>query len=57
MLSSDFIQEMGALVRSLEQKIRTEPDVRSCDPADQIERAIIALVQIRLEMKRGTDRD
>jgi hypothetical protein len=58
MLSSEFLQEMGALLRSLEQKVRTEPDVRSADPADQIERAIIALVQIRLEMKSsGTDRD
>lgn len=52
MLSSEFIQEMGTLIRSLEQKVRTEPDVRNAAPADQVERAIIALVQLRLEMKR-----
>jgi len=57
MLSSEFAMELGALIRSLEQKIRTEPDVRQGSPEDQIERAIIALVQIRLEMNRGESRN
>lgn len=56
MLSSDFQQELGALLRRLQDKVRTEPSVRSEDPKDQIERAIIALVSVRLEMERGQDR-
>lgn len=58
MLSSEFSQEMGALIRSLEQKVRMEPGLftQPSEPAatmfarDHIERAIIALVAIYLSL-------
>lgn len=52
MLNSEFTQEMGALLRRLQEKVRTQPTVRSDDPKDRIEQAIIALVAIRLDMEK-----
>lgn len=58
MLTSEFNQEMGSLLRSLEQRVRTEPELTvSSDPQqdalDHIERAIIALVQLHIQVRRG----
>jgi len=51
MLNSEFSAELATLIRSLQQRIRTEPTVRSDNPMDEIERAIIALVQEWLRLK------
>lgn len=57
MLSSEFNQELGALIRSLEQKVRTEPQTWSNDPLvlgasvqDNLDRAIINLIALRLSL-------
>jgi len=57
MLSSEFAQEMGALLRSLEQRMRTEPALSAAhDPAadalDHIERAIVSLVALHISLRR-----
>lgn len=55
MLSSEFSAEMGALIRSLETKIRLEPELAQADERDaldQLERAIVALVGVYLSIKQ-----
>lgn len=56
MLTSEFNTEMGALIRSLESKVRLDPTLSHPDGAedalDQIDRAIISLIAIRLELTR-----
>lgn len=59
MLTSEFNTEMGALIRSLESKVRLEPtlshpDGGAEDALDQIDRAIISLIAIRLRLQRDT---
>lgn len=57
MLSSEFSAEMGALIRSLETKVRLEPELANADERDaldQLERAIVALVGVYLSMKGVT---
>lgn len=54
MLSSEFQQEMGALVRSLSQRVRTDPDVRDGDPVEAIDAAIITLIELRLSLQKAT---
>lgn len=55
MLSSDFSNELGALLRSLEAQVRFHPEVMHeeyLDTLDHIDRAIVSLVAIRIRMKR-----
>lgn len=62
MLSSEFNQEMGALIRSLEAKVRTVPEhsgqvdrppyqIRN-NVLDDIDAAIVDLIALRLKMQR-----
>jgi hypothetical protein len=51
MLNSEFSAEMATLLRSLQQRVRTEPAARQDAPIVNIERAIIALVQEWLRLK------
>ena len=58
MLSSDFTQEMGALIRSLEQKVRLEPALAASQipsiegSLDHIERAIVSLVALHIALRQ-----
>lgn len=54
MLSTDFQAEMGALIRSLANRIVVEPELRAVDAdlvLDEIDRAIIRLVGLRLSLQ------
>lgn len=71
MLTSDFVQEMGLLIRSLEQKVRQEPalshlpevagvgevpaDVRIS--LDHVERAIVSLVALHISLQKARHAD
>jgi hypothetical protein len=58
MLSSEFSTEMGSLLRSLEQKVRLDPEVRhgdEKDALDNIERAIITLVNLHIQLRASRD--
>ena len=53
-LTTEFSHEMGALLRSLESKLRFEPELRGSDAGDvldNIERAIIGLVALHLKVR------
>lgn len=55
MLSSDLMRDIGTLIRSLQFKVQNEPDLLGSgelDAKDYLERAIIALIKVRLEMDR-----
>ena len=55
MLSSEFQTELGTLIRSLMQRVGTEPTVRvgtQRDALDHIERAIITLVELHISLRR-----
>ena len=55
MLSSEFNNEMGALLRSLERRVSTEVSTRHgdmTDALDHIERAIITLVALHIQLRR-----
>lgn len=57
MLASEFIPEMGALIRSLEQKVRTAPELRHEDvedALDYIERALVILIALDLNLRKET---
>lgn len=54
MLSSEFNNEMGSLLRSLAQRVATEPAVRhgeTRDALEHIERAIITLVNLHIQLR------
>lgn len=58
MLSSEFSNEMGALIRSLESKVRQEPGLMTTGNSqafttDHLERAIISLIAVYLDLKRA----
>ena len=58
MLSNELIQELGALIRSLEAQIRQHPELRSADERDVLEyldQAIIALIAVRMKLRRSFD--
>lgn len=54
MLSSEFSVELGALIRSLEQKVRTEPGLhtKGDEVLDSLERAIVQLISLHLELQK-----
>lgn len=55
MLTSEFQQELGALIRSLEGRIRIEPDLQNADnlTLDHIERAIITLAGLHIGIRKA----
>ena len=65
MLTSEFNNELGALIRSLEQKVRTEPELSSrgvkglalppTDALAHIERAIVSLVALHISLRKSHD--
>lgn len=58
MLSSEFNDEMGALVRSLQGKVIQEPKVQYAterEVLDHIERAIVGLVGLHIQIRRRQD--
>lgn len=60
MLSSEFSQEIGALVRRLESRVRTEPSLQHqtvLSAQESIERAIVVLCSEWLELEREAWRD
>lgn len=54
MLSSEFSQEMGALLRSLADRVRQEPDLKDSTDVNvalsELDRAIVRLVSLRLHL-------
>lgn len=55
MLTSEFIPEMGALLRRLEGRVQNEPSLRTEDVRtvqDHVERAIVVLVAEWVELER-----
>lgn len=65
MLTSDFNAEAGALIRSLEGKVRLEPALKDADYSghvtaptlDHIERAIVSLIALYLSLKNPKTED
>lgn len=58
MLSTEFITELGAFIRSLESEIRQQPELRSSDEQDVIgnlDRAIVSLIAVRMKLKRSLE--
>ena len=58
MLSTEFTTELGAFIRALEAQIRQHPELRASDERDVIDhldQAIIALVAVRMKLKRSVD--
>lgn len=54
-LANEFNTLMGGLLRSLEQKVRNEPDLRGEDLDDaihHIERALVILVSLHINLTR-----
>lgn len=53
MLSDEFNNEMAALIRSLQQKVRTEPGIhaKADDVLGHIESAIVQLVRLHLDVQ------
>ena len=54
MLTSEFLPEMGALLRSLEARVRNEPNLRHEDldtALAHIERAIVILTALHLSLR------
>lgn len=57
MLNSEFTPEMGALIRSLESKVRLYPNLRHEDlneALDHLEQAIVILCALHINLK-GTN--
>ena len=72
MLTSEFNQEMGALIRSLEQQVRldpalskipTPPEAVGVVPADvrltldHIERGIVSLIALHISLRKAEHAD
>jgi hypothetical protein len=58
MLSSEFGPEMGALLRSLEARIRSHPNLMygdSDDALDHLRDAIVALTAVYLSLRDNLD--
>jgi hypothetical protein len=58
MLSHEFTNELGALVRSLESQIRQHPELRSSDEhdvIDDLDRAIVSLIAVRMKLKASLE--
>lgn len=58
MLSSEFTAELGAFIRSLESQIRQHPELRSSDKhdvIDDLDRAIVSLIAVRMKLKASLD--
>jgi hypothetical protein len=58
MLSHEFIAELGAFIRQLEAQIRKHPELRSSDEGnalDDLDRAIVSLIAVRMKLKRSLD--
>jgi hypothetical protein len=54
MLASEFNQELGALIRRLERRVREDPQLvhpMSEDAERHLENAIVALVALYLKLK------
>ena len=59
MLSPEFMAELGAFIRQLEQQIRKHPELRVSDEGDVLEhldQAIVALIAVRMKLKASLDR-
>ena len=53
MLTSEFNQELGALIRRLEAQIRTNPGLRhDDDPLTRIEQAIVTLCAMHIALSQ-----
>lgn len=62
MLTSEFTQEMGALIRSLENRVRNDPTLTfdtndKEDVLHEIDDAIIVLIALRFKIQRLAHRD
>lgn len=61
MMTSEFTAELGAFIRSAEQKIRLEPDLQHTTTVDNaldaIEQAIIRLVALHIYLRKATSDD
>lgn len=58
MLSSEFNQEMGALIRRLEARVRLDPGLQYDGPTSikaQVEDAIVTLCALHIKLERMTD--
>lgn len=58
MLSSEFMVELGAFVRQLEQQIRKHPELRQADEIDvldHLDQAIVSLIAVRMKLKAALD--
>lgn len=56
MLSSEFNQETGSLIRSLERRVRNDPTLLVADGEDllhEIEDALVILIVLYLKLKRA----
>lgn len=56
MLSTEFTNELGALVRSLEAQIRFHPELKTSDEhdiIDDLDQAIVALIAVRMKLRRS----
>jgi hypothetical protein len=60
MLSSEFTQEMGALIRRLEARVRHDPTLINADGEDllfELEDAIVTLCALHVKLERLGVRD
>lgn len=56
MLTNEFNQELGALIRRLEAQIRNNPGLRhEDDPLTRIEQAIVTLCAMHIALSQGRD--
>lgn len=56
MLSHEFMTELGAFVRALEAQVRSHPELRASDERDVIDdldRAIVSLIAVRMKLNRS----
>lgn len=53
-LTSELSTELAALIRQLQNRILTEPELLRAEdePRDHLDRAIIALIKLRIELDR-----
>jgi hypothetical protein len=54
MLTSEFVPEMGAMIRRLEQRVREDPQLkedRQTDVEDDLEAAIITLCALLIKLR------
>lgn len=64
MLTSEFNQEMGSLIRSLEMRVAREPSLShqyhegpaTLDALDHVERAIVTLIALHITLRKSRDR-